>query len=44
MADEIGKVKAVQGHCHDYLAMILDFSIPGVLQVDSHDSIHQVYD
>jgi hypothetical protein len=32
-SDEIGKVKAVQGHCHDYLAMILNFSIPGMLQV-----------
>jgi hypothetical protein len=33
-SDDIGKVKAVQGHHHDYLAMILDFLIPGLLQVD----------
>ena len=33
-SDEIGQVKAVQGKRHDYLAMTLDFSIPGVLQVD----------
>jgi hypothetical protein len=26
--------KAIHGNRHDYLAMILDFSIPGVLQVD----------
>jgi hypothetical protein len=24
----------VRGHCHDYLAMELDFSRPGVLEVD----------
>jgi hypothetical protein len=33
-SDEIGKVKAVRGLRHDYLAMMLDFSIAGVLQVD----------
>ena len=33
-SDDIGHVKAVRGKRHDYLAMILDFSIPGVLQVD----------
>ena len=32
--EDIGKVKAVRGHRHDYLAMILDFSVPGVLQID----------
>jgi hypothetical protein len=33
-SDKIGVVKAVCGHCQDYLAMILDFFIPGVLQVN----------
>ena len=33
-SDDIGHVKAARGNRHDYLAMILDFSIPGVLQVD----------
>ena len=33
-SDDIGEIKAVRGHRHDYLAMVLDFSIPGVLQVD----------
>jgi hypothetical protein len=33
-ADNIGKVKVVRGHRHDYLAMVLDFSIPGVVKVD----------
>ena len=37
-SDEIGQVKTVRGTRHDYLAMILDFSIPGVLQV-RHDSV-----
>jgi hypothetical protein len=32
--DDIGEVKAVRGKKHDYLAMILDYSIPGVLTVD----------
>ncbi len=33
-SDVIGHVKAVCGNRHDYLAMILDFSFPGILQVD----------
>jgi len=33
-ADEIGEVKVVRGHWHDYLAMVLDYSVPGVLKVD----------
>ena len=33
-SDKIGKVKAVRGTRHDYLAMILDFSTPGMLKVD----------
>jgi hypothetical protein len=31
---DIRHVKAIQGNCHNYLAMILDFSIQGILQVD----------
>jgi hypothetical protein len=33
-SDKIGKVKAVHGKRHDYLALILDFSSPGMLKVD----------
>ena len=33
-SDKIGEIKAVRGCKHDYLAMTLDFSLPGVLQVD----------
>jgi hypothetical protein len=33
-SDEIGVVKAVRGLRHDYLAMVLDFSSPGVLTLD----------
>jgi hypothetical protein len=33
-SDDILHVKAICGNCHDYLAMILDFLIPGVLQVN----------
>lgn len=33
-SDEIGEVKAVRGQRHDYLAMVLDYSSPGVLQMD----------
>lgn len=34
-SDAIGKVKAVRGHRHDYLAsMVLNYSCPGVLRVD----------
>ena len=32
--DNIGEVKATRGHKHDYLAMTLDYSSPGVLKVD----------
>jgi hypothetical protein len=31
---KIGEIKAVRGKWHDYLAMTLNFTIPGVLQVD----------
>ena len=33
-SDEIGEIKAVRGHRHDYLAMVLDYSSPGVLKLD----------
>jgi hypothetical protein len=33
-SNDIGHVKAICGNRHDYLAMILDFFIPGVLQID----------
>ena len=33
-SDKVGKIKAVCGSRHNYLAMTLDFTIPGVLQVD----------
>jgi hypothetical protein len=33
-SDQIGEIKAVRGTKHDYLAMTLDFSTPGVLKVD----------
>ena len=33
-SDKIGKIKAIQGKKHDYLAMTLDFTTPGVLKVD----------
>ena len=33
-SDEIGEVKVMCGNKHDYLAMTLDYSLPGVLRVD----------
>jgi hypothetical protein len=33
-SNDIGHVKAIHGNSHDYLAMILDFLITGVLQVN----------
>ena len=32
--DKIGEIKAVRGTKHDYLAMTLDFTTPGVLKID----------
>jgi hypothetical protein len=34
VSDDIEHVKAIHGNRHDYLAMILNFSIPGILQVN----------
>ena len=36
---EIGKVKAVMGKFHDYLAMSLDYSTPGQVRIDMTDYI-----
>ena len=33
-SNKIGEIKAIRGQKHNYLAMTLDFTIPGVLQVD----------
>jgi hypothetical protein len=33
-SNDIGHAKAMCGNCHDNLAMILDFSIPGMLQAN----------
>jgi hypothetical protein len=33
-SDKIGEVKTVRGNRHDYLAMVLNDSRPGALQVD----------
>jgi hypothetical protein len=33
-SDEIGEVKVVRGHRHDYLAMVLDYTNSGVLKID----------
>jgi hypothetical protein len=43
-SDDIGHVKAICCNCHNYLMMILNFSIPGVLQVTQHDPVRQVHD
>ncbi len=32
--DDIGEIKAVRGNMHDYLAMVLDYSFPGVLKLN----------
>jgi len=37
--DNIGEVKEVRGHRHDYLAMDLGHSIPGEAQVDMTDYV-----
>ena len=39
-----GEVKATRGDRHDYLAMILDFSTPGVLKVDMVDYVKKMID
>jgi hypothetical protein len=39
-SNDIGHVKAIRGNRHSYLAMILNFSIPGILQVDMTRQVH----
>ena len=43
-SNEIGQVKAIRGKQHDYLAMVLDFSIPGVLQVNMTPYVKSMID
>jgi len=38
-SDKIGKVKAVRGKVHDYLAMKLDYSEPGKVAIDMIDYV-----
>lgn len=38
-SNKIGEVKAVQGTKHDYIAMVLDFSEPGVLKINTTDFV-----
>ena len=40
--DGIGKVKSSRGKRHDYLAIILDFSTPGVLGLDMTDHVKRI--
>jgi hypothetical protein len=42
--DNIGKIKAVIGKRHDYLAMTLDYKTPGVLKVDMTAYVKQMID
>jgi hypothetical protein len=41
-SDKVGHVKVVRGKVHDYLAMILDFSIPGAMKLDMRYYIKQM--
>jgi hypothetical protein len=41
-SDNIGEIKATRGHKHEYLAMTLDFTIPGVLQVDMTQYVNKM--
>jgi hypothetical protein len=43
-SDEIGEVKVMRGKKHDYLAMTLDYSIPGVLRVDMTKYVKSMID
>ena len=38
-SDKIGKVKAVRGKVHDYLAMKLDYTIPGKVSINMIDYV-----
>jgi hypothetical protein len=39
---KLGKSKAVRGHRHDYLAMILDYSEPGKVKIDMTDYVKKM--
>ena len=43
-SNKIGEIKAIRGQKHDYLAMTLDFTIPGVLQVDMTQYVSKMID
>jgi hypothetical protein len=43
-SDEIGEVKVMRGKKHDYLAMTLDYSLPGVLRVDMTKYVKSMID
>ena len=43
-SDNIGKIKAVRGKKHDYLAMSLDYETPGVLKVDMTAYVKRMID
>ena len=36
---KVGQIKAVRGKVHDYLAMVLDFTVPGQVKVDMTDYV-----
>ena len=35
----MGKIKAIRGKVHDYLAMVLNFTVPGQVKVNMTDYI-----
>ena len=43
-SDELGHVTTTRGLYHDYLAMRLDYSTPGVLKVDMRDYVSMMLD
>jgi hypothetical protein len=43
-SDELGHVTTTRGLYHDYLAMKLDYSTPGVLKVDMREYVSAMLD
>ena len=43
-SDEIGEIKVIRGHRHDYLAMTMDYSSPGVLKLDMTKYVKSMVD
>ena len=41
---EIGEVKVIRGNMYDYLAMTLEYSLPGVLRVDMTKYVKSMID